>query len=95
MSNYVWETYYCYVTFILIVLYFLCLLKFSTSIDSAGRFTGFGTALTTILPIFLVQAFLKKWWVESDFKALNLPLSLRLKGSGFHYNSIYNNTGKK
>jgi hypothetical protein len=34
----------------------------------------------------LVQAFLKKWWVESDFKAPNLPLSLR------HYNSIYNNT---
>ena len=28
----------------------------------------------------LVQAFLKKWWVESDFKASNLPLSLRLKG---------------
>jgi hypothetical protein len=28
----------------------------------------------------LVQAFLKKWWVESDFKALNPPLSLRLKG---------------
>jgi hypothetical protein len=26
----------------------------------------------------LVQAFLKKWWVESDFKAPNLPLSLRL-----------------
>jgi hypothetical protein len=24
----------------------------------------------------LVQAFLKKWWVESDFKAPNLPLSL-------------------
>ena len=22
------------------------------------------------------------WWVESDFKAPNLPLSLRLKGSG-------------
>jgi len=22
----------------------------------------------------LVQAFLKKWWVESDFKAPNLPL---------------------
>jgi hypothetical protein len=37
----------------------------------------------------LVQAFLKKWWVESDFKAPNLPLSLRLKGSGCHYNSIY------
>jgi hypothetical protein len=36
----------------------------------------------------LVQAFLKKWWVESDFKAPNLPLSLRLKGSGCHYNSI-------
>jgi hypothetical protein len=29
----------------------------------------------------LVQAFLKKWWVESDCKAPNLPLSLRLKGS--------------
>jgi hypothetical protein len=40
----------------------------------------------------MVQVFLKKWWVESDFKAPNLPLSLRLKGSGCHYNSIYNNT---
>ena len=40
----------------------------------------------------LVQAFRKKWWVESDFKAPNLPLSLRLNGSGCHYNSIYNNT---
>ena len=29
----------------------------------------------------LVQAFLKKWWVESDFKAPNLPLALRLKES--------------
>ena len=27
----------------------------------------------------LVQAFLKKWWVESDFKVPNLPLSLRFK----------------
>ena len=27
----------------------------------------------------LVQTFLKKWWVESDFKAPNLPLSLRFK----------------
>jgi hypothetical protein len=35
----------------------------------------------------LVQAFLKKWWVESDLKAPNLPLSLRLNGSGCHYNS--------
>ena len=26
----------------------------------------------------LVQVFLKKWWVESDFKAPNLPLSLLL-----------------
>jgi hypothetical protein len=43
----------------------------------------------------LVEAFLKKWWVESDFKAPNLPLSLQLKGSGCHYNSIYNNTGTK
>ena len=39
----------------------------------------------------LVQVFLKKWWVESDFKVPNLPLSLRLKVSGCHYNSIYNN----
>jgi hypothetical protein len=39
----------------------------------------------------LVEAFLKEW-VASDFKALNLPLSLRLKGSGCHYDSIYNNT---
>ena len=29
----------------------------------------------------MVQTFLKKWWVESDFKAPNLPLSLRLKVS--------------
>ena len=36
----------------------------------------------------LVQAFLKKWWVESDFKAPNLPLSLRYKVPGCHYNSI-------
>jgi hypothetical protein len=36
----------------------------------------------------LVQAFLKKWWVESDFKAPNLPLLLRFKGSGCHCNSI-------
>jgi hypothetical protein len=28
----------------------------------------------------LVQAFPKKWWVESDFKAPDLPLPLRLKG---------------
>jgi hypothetical protein len=43
----------------------------------------------------LVQAFLKKWWIESYFKVPNLPLSLRLKVSGCHYNSIYNNTGTK
>jgi hypothetical protein len=43
----------------------------------------------------LVQASLKKCWVESDFKAPNLPLSLRFKGSGCHYNSIYNNTVTK
>ena len=43
----------------------------------------------------LVQAFLKKWWIESDFKAPNLPLSLRLKVSGCYYNSIYNNTWTK
>jgi hypothetical protein len=43
----------------------------------------------------LVQAFLMKWRVESDFKAPYLPLSLRLKGFGCHYNSVYNNTGTK
>ena len=43
----------------------------------------------------MVSAFLKKWWVESDFKAPILPLSLRLKVSGCHYNSIYNNTWTK
>jgi hypothetical protein len=36
----------------------------------------------------LVQAFLKKWWVESDLKAPNLPLSLRLKGSVRRWVSI-------
>jgi hypothetical protein len=44
---------------------------------------------------YMVQAFLKKWWVESDFKAPILPLSLPLKGSGCHYNSIDNNTRTK
>jgi hypothetical protein len=43
----------------------------------------------------LAQAFLKKWWVESDFKASNLPLSLRLYVSGCHYDSIYNNAWTK
>jgi hypothetical protein len=43
----------------------------------------------------LVQAFLKKWWVESDFKAPNLPFSLRLKGPGCQYSSVYYNTGTK
>jgi hypothetical protein len=62
-----------------------------------NEFENINISKTTILPILfdLVQAFLKKWWVESDFKAQNLPLSLRLKGSGCHYNSIYNNTGTK
>ena len=36
----------------------------------------------------LVQAFPKKWWVESDLTAPNLSLSLRFKGSGCHCNSI-------
>jgi hypothetical protein len=42
----------------------------------------------------LVQALLKKWWIESDFKAANLPLSLRLIGSGCHYNSIKSKRNK-
>jgi hypothetical protein len=29
----------------------------------------------------LVQAFLKKWWVESDFKVPNLPLSRKRPSS--------------
>jgi hypothetical protein len=49
----------------------------------------------SILSMFIYGSSIKKWWVESDFKAPNLPLSLRLKGSGYHYNSIYNNTGRK
>jgi hypothetical protein len=40
-------------------------------------------------------ACLKKWWVESDFKASNLPLSLRLRVSSCHYNIIYNNAWTK
>jgi hypothetical protein len=36
----------------------------------------------------LVQAFLKKWWVQSDFKAPNLPLSLQFKGSCCHYKEL-------
>ena len=39
----------------------------------------------------LVQAFLMKWWVESDFKAPNLPLSLRFKGSGCHLIIVVSN----
>jgi hypothetical protein len=43
----------------------------------------------------LVQAFLKKWWVESDFKAPNLPLSLWLKVSGCHYKILFIRSLKK
>ena len=42
----------------------------------------------TVMTLTWYRHFLKKWWVESDFKAPNLPLSLRFKGSGCHYNSI-------
>ena len=37
----------------------------------------------------MVQVFLKKWWVESDFKVPNLPLSLWLKVSGCE-TAVYN-----
>jgi hypothetical protein len=37
----------------------------------------------------VVQAFLKEWWVESDFKAPNLSLSLRPNGSGCHYQEVF------
>jgi hypothetical protein len=43
---------------------------------------------------YLVQAFPKKWWVESDFTAPNLPFPLRLKGSVCHYNSIFTILGQ-
>ena len=36
----------------------------------------------------LVQAFPKKWWIESDCTAPNLTLQLPLNGSCCHYNSI-------
>jgi hypothetical protein len=41
------------------------------------------------LSMFDVKVFLTFTFV------VKLPLSLRLKGSGCHYNSIYNNTGTK
>jgi hypothetical protein len=59
------------------------------------HFVNYIMARTGSIHTDLVQAFLKKWWIESDFKAPNLPLSLRLKGSGCHYTSIDNNTGTK
>jgi hypothetical protein len=40
-------------------------------------------AMASGRPLISVPAFLKKWWVDSDFKAPNLPLSLWLKVSGF------------
>jgi hypothetical protein len=43
----------------------------------------------------LVQAFLKKWWVESDLKAPNLQISIQLKDYGCHHSSFYNNNGTK
>jgi hypothetical protein len=43
----------------------------------------------------LTQAFPKKWWVESDFTAPNIPLSLQFKGSDCLYYSTDNNTGTK
>jgi hypothetical protein len=47
--------------------------------------------------VFLTFTFVVKLLqvVESDFKVPNLPLSLRLKGSGCHYSSIYYNIGTK
>jgi hypothetical protein len=42
----------------------------------------------------LVQVFLKKWWVESDFKAPNLPLSLWLYVKIIAFHKIEENTAK-
>jgi hypothetical protein len=44
---------------------------------------------TTIYKTLHRNLRIEQWWVESDFKAPNLPLSLRLKVSGCHYNIIY------
>jgi len=48
--------------------------------------------LKTVMTPDLVQAFLKKWWVESELKAPNLPLSLRFKGSGCRYHCLSQHT---
>jgi hypothetical protein len=37
----------------------------------------------------------KKWWAESDFKAPNLPLSLRLKGLDLDPKFIFAKTKKQ
>jgi hypothetical protein len=47
--------------------------------------------MAAVVMVTKVQKMLKlqkRWWIESDFKAPNLPLSLPFKGSGCHYNSI-------
>jgi hypothetical protein len=67
------------------------IIQISRMVDFCESYSPFHVCLSPDL----VQAFLKKWWVESDFKVPNLLLSLRLTGSGCHYNSIYNNTGTK
>ena len=54
-----------------------------------------GKLKKTAMVLTWYRHFQNKWWVESDFTAPNLPLPLRLKGSGCHYNSIFNNTGTK
>ena len=41
----------------------------------------------------MALTFPKKWWVEPDFKAPNLPFPLRLKGSGCHYNIYWDKLG--
>jgi hypothetical protein len=48
-----------------------------------------------IVKTIMTLTWYRHFYVESDFKAPNLPLSLRLKGSSCHYYSIYNNTGTK
>jgi hypothetical protein len=66
---------------------FIYLWVLTFPLEDCSEFGNFVITLISYIK-YMVQAFLKKWWVESDFKEPNLPLSLRFKGSGCHYNSV-------
>jgi hypothetical protein len=48
----------------------------------------------TAMTLTCYRHFQRNGGFNSDFTAPNLPLPLRLKGSGCHYNSIFNNAGQ-